>query len=77
MVFLEEQLYSIKDNKNYQRNKSAIIMGKNGMIICTGKLGHINVCYLFTKDGFYKVEVKVEYQPTHKSRFDLDISILN
>ena len=40
-------------------------MEKNGPNSCTGNYRHIHIIYFFVKDRIDKVEMRVEYCPTH------------
>ena len=65
VMFPESQLYEIKKNIIFQDNQSTINMSNNGSASCTGNSRHINIRHFFANYRVDKVEIEVQYCPTH------------
>ena len=64
-MLMGAQVYAIKNNVIYEDNQSTIQMENNGPNLCTGNSRHIHIRYFYMKDRIEKVEMRVEYRPTH------------
>ena len=64
-IFFKAQGYKIKKNILFQYNQSTITIAKNGRDSCTISSRHIHIRHFFVKDRVYKVEIVVNYYPTH------------
>ena len=66
LMFLLEQGYIIVNNILYQDNQSSIKMEINWRNYFTVNSSYVNIQYFFVKDRVDKVEVNIEYCPTHE-----------
>ena len=58
------QGYTLHKKVLYQNNKSAIIMGNNGINLCTVNSRHISIRYFFVEDCLDKEVFSIEYFKT-------------
>ena len=60
LMFMDAQVYGIKDNVVFQDNQSTARIHVNVRNSCTGNSRHIKICYFFVKDRLDKGELWVE-----------------
>ena len=62
--FLRAQGYTVKENRYYQDNQSAMRMEKNGRQSAGPRSRHIDIRYFFIKDRIQQGEINLIYCPT-------------
>ena len=65
-MFLQEQGYTLTDNKLYQDNQSAMKIILNGKKSSRTKTKHMDNRFFWIKDRLKSERIKVEYCPTSK-----------
>ena len=65
-IFLEAQVFIIKENILFQDNQSAIKIEDNGNLSSEHKTKHMDNIYFWIKDRLQSEVIKVEYWPTEK-----------
>ena len=65
-MFLQEQGYTLTDNKLYQDNQSAMKIILNGKKSSGTKTKHMDNRFFWIKDRLKSERIKVEYCPTSK-----------
>ena len=63
-IFMEAQVYIIKQNILFQNNQSAVKMENNEKTFCTSNSRHINIWYFLVKEWIDKSNMPIAYCST-------------